>query len=340
MPRRAIFLSVVACLCLAPAAALAAPVTKRDATPNAAGSQVDTAVAITPSGKRLMVATDADDPKVRVWKRAVDAGGDVTWSNAVAGTGVQPSIAWDGDSLLKPGGAATAYVAMATPATCASATSSVPITMREYHPSSGFGTTTTLLPFAGKGIQSWPQVVLNTSTDPAHVGEPITVTDELECAPGPDAGKHRVLVGWPGALRLVGFGRLPDVAVLPAVAGEETGTRIAVAYLSEPSGGQQDVMLSVCTVSGTFNLVCADPEVVDGNIEPPVTVTAGGFAVTPVAAPSIACDANICNVAWTEGAGSPGAQGCISRARQRRSRPGTTPRASRSRRRSGPAPPR
>ena len=46
---------------MAPEAALAVPLTKRDATPNAGGSQIDPSVAITPSGQRLIAATDADD---------------------------------------------------------------------------------------------------------------------------------------------------------------------------------------------------------------------------------------------------------------------------------------
>ena len=45
---------------------------------------------------------------------------------------------------------------------------------------------------AGNGSQSWPQVALSTPADATHVGDPITVADEQNCAPGPDVGSPGV----------------------------------------------------------------------------------------------------------------------------------------------------
>src|SRR5262249_48028324 len=153
MPRRAILLSTLACLFAAPGLAFAAgPVTGRDVTSIAPGRQIDPSVAIAPSGQRLVAATDADaggGPSVEIWKSNVSAG--VTWSNtAVPGVATQPAIAWSGGSK--------AYLATASPKTCADHVD-VPITTRSYTPSTdALGAPDTLPTLATPSVQSWPRL--------------------------------------------------------------------------------------------------------------------------------------------------------------------------------------
>jgi hypothetical protein len=299
MPRRAIFLSVLACLCLAPDAALAVT-PPRDATPNIGGSQIDPSVAVTASGDRLLVATDAGASTVRVWNPTDNGGGNVTWSDTtVPGSPRQAAIAWDGG--------ATAYVAAASSNGCGSP---APISLGAYSPTTeSFPLGTTALPtFAGAGdaAQTWPRVVLGA--DSGHAGTPITVADEEDCASPTD--EHRVVVVWGSAIRPLvedpgvahNSPRYPDVAVL-GVDPVSGGTKLLIAYLGELSGGQQELRVRTCSVVGAFTLQdcsAADSSVAVDDFTPADPVTVGNTTVNALAAPSVACDAGTCHVVWTE----------------------------------------
>lgn len=293
MPRRAIYISVLACLCLAPDAALAAgPLTTRDATPGAGGSQVDPSVAVAPSGQRLLAATDASGSTIRVWKPTVN-GSDVTWSDQTAGVGVHPSIAWDGG--------ATAYLTTETSPGCGAPS---PVTLYPYTVGTeSVGSATSLSTFVVGASQTWPRTVLRAAAD-FNGGEPITVADEEDCG----TGEHRMVVAWGGLTRPVPEGaniptgaRYADVASLGLDGAN--GTRIMIAYLGQLAGGDQDVAVRQCIVR-EITLDCTStpaPQVVE-SITPPGTITIGSDAVHPTAAPSIACDAGTCHVVWTESA--------------------------------------
>ena len=149
MPRRAIFLSVLACLCLAPDAALAVPLsTPRDAAPGN-GSQVDPTIAISPvSGRRLVAATDVipGTDTVHVWNRAT--GVDVPANTLVTGgRALQPSIAWDGND---------AHMAQLATASTTGCTAQSGIDVRTYDPLSRIlGAPTSLqAPTSGAGAQT------------------------------------------------------------------------------------------------------------------------------------------------------------------------------------------
>ncbi len=287
MPRRAIFLSVLACLCLAPDAALA--VTIRDATPNVAGSQIDPSVAVTPTGQRLIAAADADHNTVRVWQPSDAGGGNITWSDTVVPTAAsQPAIAWNGG--------ATAWLSTTSSDGCSSPAA---ITVRSYNVGAeSFGAPTALGLFSAPhtAAQTWPRTVLGHPADLDHAGDPITVADEQDCT----TGEHQVVVAWPGSLtRPVDAGTHPDVAVLGA--DGTNGTRLLIAYLADAGGGDDELRVRTCTVIGTFTLTC-DASVKLEEFTPPGPVTVGTNVVPTVGAPSLACDAGVCHVAWTESA--------------------------------------
>ena len=162
------------------------------------------------------------------------------------------------------------------------------------------------------GRQSWPRIVLG-SAGSTIAGDPVTVLDEEACTDDPAhqlvAGSHRVVVTWKDSIPWeIASGRMPAVAVLgtQAMPGSPTvnATALEIAYLSEPTGGQQDVMAIRCFVANApvtgFPLqpMCDSPQIVDNNIVAPDDVALAGHA-TATAAPSIACD-GACHVAWTE----------------------------------------
>jgi hypothetical protein len=303
MPRRAIFLSVLACFCMAPDAALAAgPVTKRDATP-ANGTQVDPSAAITSTG-RLVAATDdtAGADRVHIWNRV--GGGDVPVGTLVPGNPArQPSLAWDGG--------ATAHLATASSSGCGTPAG---ISTWSYTVAGGgiTPTATNLQPVPSNATvsQTWPRTVLGA---PGSViaGRPIVVADQEDCA----TGDHDVVIAWNGPSHFIDdftralaespvvahdTPRYPDVAVLGT---EGSSTRIIIAYLGEVSGGQQDVRVRECLV-GDLSLDCSSsaPVTVD-RIAPAGTVTKGGTSLAAIAAPAIACAAGACTVVLTEASG-------------------------------------
>ncbi len=309
MPRRAILLSVLACLCLAPDAALAAvPLTVRDATPGASGSQIDPSVASTPTGHRLVAATNANGatPSVQIWRR--DGTTDPVWPESIAiPDAEQPSIAWDGGSTGN--GVPTAQLATAPDVACTPATSNGAISIWKYTvATTAVAATDTLTPATGN-LQSWPRMVLGDPADDVRPGGPIVAADQENCT----THDHDVVLAWqsdPGTstsffTRVVGHGRYPAVATLGSIVnGVTTGTGLAIAYLSEPTAGnEQDVLVRVCSVGGgtTTDCTVAASERVD-TITPPGSVTAGAKTVAAVGAPSISCSAGRCHVVWTESA--------------------------------------
>ncbi|MDX6376927.1 MAG: hypothetical protein QOE98_1230, partial [Gaiellaceae bacterium] len=295
MSPRAILLSVLACLCLAPDAALAVEI--RDATPNVTGSQVDPSVATTAAGGRLLAATDAGTSTVRVW-RPNGPPTNTTWSNApVSGAG-QAALAWDGG--------ATAQLATASSTGCGAPAA---IKVRSYTVASEtYGAATTLGLFAAPNTatQTWPRLVLGDPGDADHAGDPITVADEEDCI----AGGHQIVVAWPGSLtRPVAVGRYPDVAVLGP--NGPNGTQLLIAYLVDVAAGEQELRVLKCGVQGTFTLDCGARDLLTdqplsaaqvADFATPGSVTVGSTTVDALAAPSLSCSAGTCHVAWTESA--------------------------------------
>jgi hypothetical protein len=322
MPRRAsTILWSFACLFAAPGLALAAgPVTPRVATPNVGGSQVDPSVAVTSTGQRLIAATDADapgGPVVEVWKPATNptpTGQQTTWDGTpTSGAATHPALAW-------AGGSATASLATETPSTCTDAVANdVGIATWSYDPTAKSVTSSLeALTFAADGRQTWPRMVLG-STGSTVDGKALIVADEQECGPLGTGQAHNVVLMWRRGSQIVPLlvapGRMPAVAVLgtddfptqtppdqpPPPATKATALEIA--YLSEPSGGQQDVMAVKCWVAdnGLPLLQCDGPQTVDNNIVVPGTITSNGASVTPLAAPAVACNGTgTCHVVWTE----------------------------------------
>ena len=310
MPRRAIFLSVLACLCLAPDAALATgPVGKLDATPAANGMQVDPSAAVT-STRRLVAATDVvtlNPDRVRIWNRL--AATDAVTSTVVSGSPArQPSLAWDG-------AAATAYLATSSSTGC---TSPGAISTWSYTVGSGAISPTAAVIAPGSPAstvsQTWPRTLLGAGGTGVLAGRPIVVADQEDC----DSGDHALVVAWDtpahtidnftrtinedvnGVPVMHATPRFPDVAVLGAEGG---ATGIIIAYLGEViGGGQQQVRVRRCRVSD-LTLDCHLPPVTIDTITPAGTVSKGGTSLNAIAAPSIACAAGACTVAWT---GTPG----------------------------------
>jgi hypothetical protein len=302
MPRRAIFLSVLACLCLAPDAALAGPVSKLDATPAAAGMQVDPSAAIT-STRRLVAATDVTGgaDRVRVWNRAT---GDAVTATLVSGSPArQPSLAWDGGL--------TAHLATASSAGCPS---SGRISTWSYTVQSGVISPSpeTLVadPLGANVSQTWPRTVLAAAGTGGLAGRPIVVADQEDCG----THEHAIVVAWDAPAHNIGDltrtiaeptgptydkPRYPDAAVLGADGGE---TSIIIAYLGELSGGKQDVRVRQCLI-GDLNFNCTKPPVTIDQITPAGTITKGGTSLNAIAAPSIACGGGACTVVWTEAGG-------------------------------------
>jgi hypothetical protein len=311
MPRRATLPCILLGLCLVPGAALAAgPVTPRSATPNAAGLQIDPSVAATPSGQRLVAATNADGPTVDVWQPDTNAPGvNTTWSHATASDvngpvpATHPALGWDGG--------ATAHLVTAPPQTCA--TGDVKLQTWDYDVSSKQLTQKADISNLDIGrVASWPRVVIGIPTgdlsDPGVGGKAITVYDEEDCA----TGDHRVVLALEGQLGLplqVASGRMPSVSAVDTVThnGRKT-TELEIAYLSEPMNGQQDVLAITCWLGAFGGLPLLDcqgaPAIVDNNIVEPGQISSGGTTVEPLAAPGVACENGACHVVWTEGSGS------------------------------------
>lgn len=293
MPCRSILLSVLACLCLVPDAALAAPptLTKHPLSAGSGDNMVDPSAAILPDGRRLFAATNADTGRVHIWEPNDLAG--QSWSNTALnqGSAKQPAIAWNGGP--------TAFLRTASSQGCAS-----PRGLSQYAYAVGSGSPPaapgTMLTWAANSSQSWPRVGLRDPGDENAPGDPITVTEEETCVQG---GEHRIIVSWPGTIpQFAAAGRYPDVAVLgTGLNGQVVGTRIIIAYLTD-AGGSWEVRVRDCLVSLNSAAPCTSPaSEVDAINILPGTITPGGFSVTATAAPSIACAASVCHVAWTEG---------------------------------------
>ncbi len=152
--------------------------------------------------------------------------------------------------------------------------------------------------------QTWPRLVLAAPLDTAHAR--IVVADEENCT----TGDHQVVVAWGSAVRpfadeldtFHGTARYPDVAVVGP--GAPNATDIVVVYLGELSGGQQEVRVRKCTVER-----CVHPRLHVARRQGRRDHAArlrhrGNKTVDALAAPSIACDAGTCHVAWTEAASS------------------------------------
>jgi len=284
-------------------------VTPRSATPNASGLQIDPSVAATPSGQRLVAATNADGPTVDVWEPDTNApGGNPTWAHATASDGsgpvpaTHPALAWDGS--------AQADLVTAPPETCATAMGDVKLQTWKYD----VGTTPPhiaqgpdIATLASGHVESWPSAVIG-ATGSTVAGKAITVYDEEDCA----AGDHQIVLALEGSAGLplpVAPGRMPAVSVLGTVLHNSMQTTaLEIAYLSEPSNGQQDVLSLTCWLGSFGGLPLLDcqsaPDTVDNNIVEPGPVTSGGTTVDPLPAPAVACTAGACHVVWTEGTGS------------------------------------
>ena len=209
--------SLAACLCLAPAAALAAPVTKLGRTRDGGRRRhmVDTSVADPrPRDSRLLAATDADDrPQFGIWEPGDGCGRRrhvVEYATAGAGLGDSRRSPGMATPPLLPGGAATAQWSCATPATGLSARTRSD-QMREYHPSSGFAPRPRCCHGLRKGIAELAAVALNTPTDTAPRRRADHGHRRGACAPG---GVRRVVLSWPGPSAARRPRPLPDVAVL------------------------------------------------------------------------------------------------------------------------------
>ena len=225
-------------------------------------------------------------------------------------------------------------VAESTTSCAAAGGADVPLQTWTYNPATNtLGGDDPIPALNAGGRQSWPRIVLGNAGS-TIAGDPVTVLDEEACTDDPAhqlvAGSHRVVVTWKDSIPWeIASGRMPAVAVLgtQAMPGSPTvnATALEIAYLSEPSGGQQDVMAIRCFVANApvtgFPLqpMCDSPQIVDNNIVAPDDVALAGHA-TATAAPSIACD-GACQSRGRRRSTAERGRACSSATTARRTRP-------------------